>query len=154
MPGVKGRSGRNRLPVAQLKANGTYRADRHKDRDREPQPQGRLMKPLGLEMIDPVADALWEQFITPMSETGALTSADAHAVMSLMWWHEKWRDLAELYENTMNMKVFEKMVKAWEKFESLALQLGYTPVARTRMKVPLSDEDDSATGIEKFMNGP
>lgn len=150
MPGKKGRSGgHNKKPTAVLKAEGTYRPDRHGRNGDNVPADGWPEKPAGLT---PMQERLWDDVVTylPASCLGSLDTASLRDMVRL---YGIYTDLLSLVEqDPTDQKTLNACFKAFDRFWKYAQDYGLTPVARSRLQVPKnSDDDNPLEALKKLM---
>jgi phage terminase small subunit len=150
VPGVKGRSGRPRLSAAEHQLRGTYRTDRH-----GPLPPADLevaspdLTAPGDSVMAPPADlttaerAYWAYFAPLLASARALAPADrdtladyCRACAAVV---DRNRRLAWAFRQRpiepSTVRMLDAQVRGWiEKKTRLAMELGLTAVARSRIK--------------------
>ena len=153
MAGTRGRSGRKRTPTETLKRRGSYRRDRHGQRDSEPKPTAKL--PDRPRWLTGEARKEWERLGPLLAEKGLLTEWDRalFCTYCLEWkaYVTICRKLRPLDDYTMvttngnhvqhplvgvKNRVFQNLVR-------IATEFGLSPSSRSKLSVePVSTEDD------------
>jgi P27 family predicted phage terminase small subunit len=169
MAGAKGRSGgHNRKSVAQLKLEGTYRADRHGGRDGVVAPKGRPTPPASLAGV---ALAEWTRMCDRLEQAGTLSTIDDGILLVYVRLFADVEAIADDHERTEQLAARLKaaavrklagaeLVAAMEKIvelehlrekqrtklrqgrmavKQLLVEFGMTPASRHRVQ-PIADE--------------
>lgn len=143
-----GKRGPKPTPTNVLKVRGSWRAD---TRDGEPQASGVPHPPAWLEGV---ALAKWQEYVPQLERMGLLGECDADALVAYC---EAW---AEFVEATEYIKEHGRIAisenggeyqhpmvgiknKAVERMNRLGSQFGWTPSARTGLKVEKEAKKDS-----------
>lgn len=142
MAGVKGRSGgHNRKTTAKLKAEGGYRATRHRDR------ADQFVKPV--EIVPPkhlrkAGKELWRRVVESLPES-IVTELDTDSLAMFC-------SLADMYENLRPQFASDPLDKdlriaflaVVDRMDKLGRQFGWTPQSRAGLSLAKSDDKDES----------
>jgi len=157
MAGVKGRSGRRPTPTAQLKLRGSYRRDRHGQRDSEPSPPAKL--PDRPRWLTGEARREWERLGPLLAEQGLLTEWD-RSLFSM--YCQEWKTYVTVCRNlrtpedctvlTTKGNVTQHPLvglknRTYQNLLRIAAEFGLSPSARTRLHVQSAEETDPLTEL-------
>ncbi len=118
-------------PTALLQLQGTYRADRHEKRSREPRAKGTLDAP---DWLAPEARAEWDRVVEAYAEAGVVTPLDRAmlATFCQLWARYVEAEQAEPYAPVPISHVVS--------MANIANRLGLDPSGR--VKLPVQEEPD------------
>jgi phage terminase small subunit len=130
------KSGRPRKPTSKLKAQGTYRADRHARK--EPHAAG---DPYEIGEMKGHARQLWDRVVPELVRMKVATAVDSAQLFAMCHW---WREYREL--QTLNsMDKYNRMIAmatAYKQFSAIASRFGLTPVDRASLEIEKSTADN------------
>ena len=158
MPGVKGKSGRKRLPKVVKELSGTFRKDQHNED--EPQLAAYTKAPGCPRKFTGEARKTWQRVATLLTRMGVLTEADLDAVSAYTRIFTRWEE-AESQLSTYGVMLSKggslfpspylriaedclKQRRAWMN------EFGITPSSRSRVRVdkpPKQNDKDNWFGI-------
>ena len=119
--------GRRRKPTALHVVEGTFNATRHKDRDKEPQPSGKVKKP---PFVKGRSAKLWKQYAPDLEAKGVLTAWDVD--MFGAW-------CCLMAELQIEPRLFT--AAKLSQLRALASEFGLTPPARARLKTGADEKE-------------
>ena len=136
---VKGSEmGRNRKPIGCHLADGTYRADRHRDRlGSEPIADGKPVRPCGM---DPTAKKLWDAVVPELVAMGAVAKIDTVMLSEMCRWYSRYREMADKPDPDYHSAVMTVM--AWKSFAQVAAKFGLSPSDRAKLRTGSAAFDD------------
>ena len=126
---------RPRKTSEMLKLAGTYRADRHADREHEPQPDGHPKIP---DWLDETAVAFWQRVVPELVAMRVAHAVDTDALAGMSRWYSAWRQADEKLQ-TGDGDSYKRSIEAttaWKNFTALAAKFGLTPADRANLSVP------------------
>lgn len=136
-------------PAEELKLRGTFRADRHADRDKVPKAEGTPKKPRHLKGE---AAAHWRDVVPLLAGNGTAKQADTAALVALCETWALYRTCMELAEGDPALAVD----KDWRiarnaylaQWAALAAKCGLTPADRMRLRV--GEAEKKPEGVSGF----
>jgi phage terminase small subunit len=131
-----GKRGRPRKPTAKLKAQGTFRRDRHARK--EPQALG---APYEIGSLTGHARELWDQIVPELVRMKVATAVDSPQLFAMCQWWSEYRTL----QTEKKMEKYNRMVAmatAYKQFASIASRFGLTPVDRASLEIEKSTADN------------
>jgi len=143
--------GRKPKPTEILKLTGAYRRDRHGDRDNAPQPTPAMPKRPPLVKGD--ARKVWDRLGPELVRLGLLTELDATTfTMYCLEWRiyldacRQLQDAASCVTNTSHGNEIQHVLvgvrnRALANCLKIAESFGFTPSARTRLRVHVQDHE-------------
>ena len=126
---------RPRKTSEMLKLAGTYRADRHADREHEPQADGHRKIP---DWLDETAVAFWQRVVPELVAMRVAHAVDTDALAGMSRWYSAWRQADEKLQ-TGDGDSYKRSIEAttaWKNFTALAAKFGLTPADRANLSVP------------------
>ena len=132
--------GRPRKPTAILKAQGTYRPDRH-GKGEEPQPDGEPIMP---NWLDKTARQLWRRVVPNLIAMGVAKAVDAEALAGMCRWYAIWRaaDAKLQAGDGDTYKLTIEATTAWKNYAAIANKFGLNPTDRTKLSIETDNEPD------------
>ena len=146
MAGVKGRSGgHNRKSTAQLKAEGGYAVNRHRDRADETIKPTKLKRPTHFKKIG--RDA-WDRIVSALPEA-LLTSLDPDSLTMYCDLLENYHKLRPLFSaDPLDKDTRIAFMATIDHLDKIGRQFGWSPQSRSGLKLPENKrEDESAFGV-------
>ncbi|TWU08842.1 Phage terminase, small subunit [Symmachiella macrocystis] len=140
--------GRPRTPLAHLKLTGAYRADRHGDRDDEPQADGMPKKPRGLKKH---AAKLWDAIVPQLVDMGIVGEIDTTMIRTCCEMYHLYRlALAVAEAEPLNKDARISVSTYAGLFDKAATKLGISPADRTKLTIqPIETESSLSTFARK-----
>ena len=173
MAGVKGRSGgRNAKTLREHQLDGTIRPDRHGDGHACPDPP--LGDPPKPDYLEGEALAEWDRTVERCRTNGTLAVTDDAAIENyvdahVQWWRLKlerdvlpsvlWEKVTQSMDEAGNVSTFSeprihpvvgRIDTALKTKKLLQVELGLTPVSRSRVKVTAKDAKPEPTALERL----
>ena len=135
-----------RTPTAILKLRGTYRQDRHGDRELEPQPEGEPVMP---STFKGEAAKIWKRIVPDLVAMGVAKRIDSDALAELCLWKVRWNEVSKVKDN--EYKTISQLAAISKNLNLLYDRFGMNPVARSRISVTPKPEPKSE--MAKFLDG-
>ena len=137
---------RRRKTVPELVTLGTYRPDRHRDRDKNPKADGSPTAPAWL-----TGDALdhWNETVPELVSMGVAKSVDSAALAGMCRWFSVWREADSRLQagDGDTYKTTVEAATAWKNFPAAAAKFGCTPSDRERLSVSEKDTNTAPNDI-------
>lgn len=140
MAGRKGQrsGGHNKKTAAQLKAEGTWREDRHGKQVDNVAAEG---KPIQPNHFSPSQQQLWNELAGFLPD-GVVGAKDSTMLVAAVQWYDIYSDtIKQLARDPIDKQLLAVADKSWKNFERLAKEFGATPTARARLR---NDPGDNA----------
>lgn len=136
--------------ASELKIAGTYREDRHGDRDQIPEAAGVPKKPRGLKGE---AAKHWNAVVPQLVTTGAAKELDTSVLQALCEMWANYRACAEKMQQTPELAIDKNlrcaMLGYLAQWQQLAAKLGLTPADRQRLRVAKSDKPEGVSAFAR-----
>ena len=130
--------GRPPKPIGLLKAQGTYNATRHADREHTANSEANIEQPAWLSDD---ARGFWQRNVPKLEAMGILDGIDEATVTALAVAWGNWRKEQADYD-AGNGHIY-KVSCAWNAFDKIGSKFGLNPVDRTKLTIEKpSDELD------------
>lgn len=143
--------GRPRKSIAELKLAGTYRHDRHGDRDDAPLFDDSPSRPKGM---DKIAAKYWREVIQPLIDKKAVNAVDRPALEALANFYAVYHTQMRAYlENPTSVGLFNMMNKSWSTYSRLAASFGLTPKDRSNVAKTVPKKERPKSQLASFLDG-
>ena len=142
MAGVKGRSGgHNRKTTAKLKAEGGYRATRHRDRADQHAKPAAIVAP---KHLGKTGKTLWSQVVESLPES-LITSLDASALAMFCQLADVYEKLRPEFEaDPIDKDLRISFLSVVSQMDRLGRQFGWTPQSRAGLTIAQADDKDES----------
>ncbi len=141
MTGAKGRSGRPPKPTEQLKANGGYRATRHRNRADVAVPKATIKPPRGMGKV---GKEVWNRFLTNLPEA-LITNLDLNSLAQFCEALEAYDQIKGVFAaNPLDREVRLAWKDICAQVDRLGRQFGWTPQSRASLSLPAKDTKDES----------
>lgn len=147
--------GRPRKPTKVLKAQGTFRADRHAKRADANDAAGPLGDPP--EALCPDAKSEWKRITTAMAQIGFGAQVDVAALAAYCRTWAEWKKLSKIvsaksfsYLEEGDRKISRLLGTVEDRLAKLAQQFGFTPASRARVTIDDGEEKPDAPESKFF----
>lgn len=142
-------AGRPPKPTELHKLHGTFRKDRHGDREASEEAfQGRPVKP---DWLDEDAGQLWDELTSQMVPGKIAKRVDSTQLAVMCRWWARYKYLMdrvekESFDDEVCDKLEARAKRAWATFDSIASRFGMTPSDRAKLRLKQDKNEDDHFG--------